>query len=668
MQVDRPRLDDLLTQIAQKKIDSDTAARLLLGLVAQSAPPQSESMLALVNRFGPPPPEVEEDWTRQIRAIAQSWLDEQKQPLPELTLEDWLIDSDNRVTLSPHAIESCRRQTLSSHAQAATSQSASAVTLTESAPAPSLSGPVESSDSTDLPVKPSLNSVAVAHVRKPSPHRTRPQTAIVVSIAGAAVALLILVAVFRGADEEAMPLVQPQTNRPVVATPLITPSATYAQSQPSVDDPTQLQASVIQQAEPEMPLAPVTPTDLLRPDFGLDNPLLGGLAIGPTVAKPENGSNVATEISASAIAAVGPSDDQDVPMDADSLDPDSGDVKDQTVLSASPRQAVTLPPLRSAANRGPNDPEKMLEQTAVVGTQPVRDVHWDFPNQINVQFAASQDNSNPDRATKRWAWIDSNSGEELATLQQVQQELLFRWSEHALGNPLARQLSAGRLRVVDTTGQPSVVFMRPHLRTAPLRLEAGAADARFNWPLEGPAIYDNPLLNLEVTKPENVDLAWIESPDPNNIRKQTATLQWTPAGKPSPAIRCQIDTKANTKLQMRLRYFAQLDSTFPWQPYSSTHLTLALDQVTQLLERRASDLSQLEQQYRNATTSEKRSIRPVKENVEKSVNQLQALLQRLQNLNILHSAIVSASYLQCSLTTQWPDGLQTILEIPPPDQ
>jgi hypothetical protein len=58
----------------------------------------------------------------------------------------------------------------------------------------------------------------------------------------------------------------------------------------------------------------------------------------------------------------------------------------------------------------------------------------------------------------------------------------------------------------------------------------------------------------------------------------------------------------------------------------------------------------------------------LKENVEQTVAQLRLGLQKLQQLNILHSTIAATSHLQLALTTQWPDGPQTILEIPLPDK
>ncbi|HBJ34350.1 MAG TPA: hypothetical protein DDZ51_06220, partial [Planctomycetaceae bacterium] len=89
---------------------------------------------------------------------------------------------------------------------------------------------------------------------------------------------------------------------------------------------------------------------------------------------------------------------------------------------------------------------------------------------------------------------------------------------------------------------------------------------------------------------------------------------------------------------------------------------------TQLLERRTAELSQLERHYQNATTSDRRSIRPLKENAEQSLTQLRSVLQKLQQLNVLHSAVAATAHLQLTLTTQWPDGPQTILEIPLPDK
>jgi hypothetical protein len=424
----------------------------------------------------------------------------------------------------------------------------------------------------------------------------------------------------------------------------------------------ELEAGVMSQANTALPLAQPATADPPRPDFGFDNPLLSGFALD------------APQPSTAEITSPLPDRPADSDTDWDSIaadpsEPDSSAIEDQPVQSATPRQAVTLPPLRPASAKAETAKDAPTDNSTLIGVNVIQDAQWDFPSQTNIQFAPLKESENDsDGKTAQWQWIDTASGTELATLNQINEQLHFRWSDQTASSPLSRQIAAGRLRLTDSTGQSATVFMRPHLRTSPLRLDASTTDARFSWPLEGPAIYQTPSLNLEATKPEEVDISWIEPPDPANIRKQIATLQWTPSGKPSPAIRCRIECKATTKVQMRLRYFAQLDSTFPWQPYSASQLTMALDQVTHLLERRTAELSQLENQYRNATTSEKRAIRPLKENVERAVNQFRSILQNLQQLNILHSAVAATSHLQLTLTTDWPDGPQTILEIPLPDK
>jgi len=682
MRVDWAGVEDILRGIAEKKIDPDSAARALLGfgptssIVYQPASdsrvgPQSdlESMRSLVQRLGPPPPEIEEDWKRQIQSLAKSWHARENRPLPPLTLDDWLVDAENRLSLSPKIA-----------AIAIDGLSPSPATRSDGKPAP---------ESTSLAAE-----KPIAKQPKPRKQHRVHHPAIAASIAAAALVLLLIFAIARQSAPEATPedssLSHGQASPPPSRSGSPSPfePGFISQSQTPADESVDLQAGVMALAEPSPPFAQPSPPQTIRPDFGFDNPLLSGLPIesSQSTATDNTSGQDAPDLSTES-ASTTPPDRRNNPQTdwdtkaADATGPeDAAAIADQPVESATPRQAVTLPPLRPAtspavaasvaASKGEAAKDPPADNSTLIGVNLIRSAQWDFPQTTNIQFtpAVSPAGNASDGQPERWLWTDSASGAQLAVLDQVDEQLFFRWSEQATATSLSRQIAAGRLRLTDSTGQPSTVFLRPHLRTSPLRLDAAETDTRLSWPLEGPAIYQAPNLNLEATQPEKVDMSWVEPPDPTNIRKQTSTLQWTPAGKPSPAIRCRIECKATTKLQMRLRYFAQLDSTFPWQPYSANQLTMALDQVTQLLERRTAELSQLENQYRNATTSDRRSIRPLKESVEQAITQLRSILQQLQQLNILHSAVVATSHLQLTLTTNWPDGPQTILESPLPDK
>jgi len=612
--VDRARVDDFLRSIAEKKIDPDSAARSLLGIDA------AESMQTLVGRLGPPPAEIEEDWKRQIQSIAESWQARENRPLPPLTLADWIVDAENRVSLSPK------------------------IAVLADLPA-----------STSPALQPALEPAAN---RPPTRKRRRKRSpaitaTITATIAAAALILLLAWANSRQPGPDDSSLAGEQKTSPARDSRFPSPldPGFLADPQPAAAETMQLQAGVLSQADAAATSAQSVTTQPPQPDFGFDNPLLSGLAT--TTAPP--------------LPADQPADTDWDSIATDQPESDSSATEDQPVESATPRQAVTLPMLRPASTKADSRNDAPADNSTLIAVNTIQDAQWDFPTPTTIQFAPHKQSENEsNRPAARWSWIDAASNTELATLQQVDDQLLFRWSEQSTSSPLSRQIAAGRLRLTDTIGQSASVFLRPHLRTSPLRLDASAADARFNWPLEGPAIYQAPSLNLQATTPEAVEVSWVEPPDPTNIRKQIATLQWTPTGKSSPAIRCRIECKATTKLQMRVQYFAQLDNTFPWQPYSATQLTLALDQVTQLLERRTVELSRLESQYRYATISEKRSLRPLKDNVEQAVNQSRSILQRLQQFNILHSAVATTSHLQLTFTTDWPDGPQTILEIPLP--
>lgn len=664
---DWARVEELLRSIAEKKIDPDTAARSLLGFDSTISPareipstnipdstPDSESLQSLVQRLGPPPPEVEEDWKRQIQSLAKSWQIRENRPLPPMALADWIVDAENRVSLSPKIIATANHETL---------------------PASAIQPAIDPAQ------EPQLFS-ASGPIAKRTPARKRRRVimpAIAAAIAAVALILPLALAISRPSSPDVSSLASEQMTAPPrePRSPSPFEPGLIADPQPTVDEPADepadepvdLQAGVMALADagPPVPELAVPELQPPRPDFGFDNPLLSGLAIDP----PQPTATVTTPLNRPAAAETAAQAEADWDaVAADPSEPESVTIQDEPVESATPRQAVTLPPLRPALSKAGTAKDTPADNSTMIGVNLIRQVQWDFPTQTNIQFAPSnaEPGNGSDELATHWHWTDATSGTELATLDPIDQQLHFRWSEQTASVALSRQLAAGRLRLMDSTGQAATVFLRPHLRTAPLRLDASDTDKRFSWPLEGPAIYQAPNLNLQVTKPDDVDMSWIDPPDATNIRKQIATLQWAPVGKSSPAIRCRIECKTSTKLQMRLRYFAQLDSTFPWQPYSATQLTMALDQVTQLLERRTAELSQLETQYRSASTSEKRLIRPLKENVEQAVTQFRTVLQKLQQLNALHSAVATASHVKLTLTTDWPDGPQTLLEIPLPDQ
>lgn len=677
MRIDRAAVEGLIRGVAEKKIDPESAARALLGIDSNispapqiaapaalpsfanpsrlNSPPDPESMQSLVQRLGPPPPEIEEDWTRQIQSLAKSWHAAENRPLPPLTLADWFIDAENRVSLSPQITATANHASL---------------------PSPAIQPAIEPAQET------ASLAASKPTATQPKSRKTRRAKlpAIAGSIAAAALILLLVYATSRPTAPDDSSLSNQPATTPTRESRSPSPfdPGFIADPQLTTDEAADLQAGVMELAETTPPLAqPVAPQSL-QPDFRFDNPLLSGFAIDtpqPSTADITAGQDASGPATQS--ASTPPLDrpantetDWDAEAAGETGAQDAVTIAGQPVESATPRQAVTLPTLRPASPKGETAKDVAAENSTLIGVNLIRDAQWDFPTQANIEFASSKataENGSGEQPAC-WLWTDATSGAQLATLEQIDQQIFFRWSEQAASNPLSRQIAAGRLRLTDSTGQSSTVFLRPHLRTSPLRLDATETDTRFSWPLEGPVIYQSPNLNLQATKPDTVDMSWIEPPDPTNIRKQIAILQLTPAGKPSPAIRCQIECKATTKLQMRLRYFAQLDSTFPWQAYSATQLTAALDQVTQLLERRTAELSQLENQYRNATTGERRSIRPLKENVEQSVTQFRLVLQKLQQLNILHSNVAATSHLQLTLTTDWPDGPQTILEIPLPDK
>jgi len=676
MSIDRHQVDQLLRSIKLGHLTPESAARRLLASVspadlkpARSEPPrnvppapQQNSIESLITQLGAPPAEIASDWQRQITAFTESWLLENGRPLPPVALADWLVDSQNRLTLNPQT------------------------TLHSSAPTAAL-----------LPLNPAA---------KPAPVPKRPR-----SIRVAAVALLTVAAVVGGViksqilpsryqlaqsnhsptapDAGASKTIPPEHRSS--STSSASPAAASFTSPTASSSPDDLQLGLTM-----VPLEspPTVAIDLTNPpsDWGLNNPLLTGLQLdvpSPTDTatdrrgdSPVNSSNDLQPANAPAPSF---SDAGPELSDAESMveeEPAESIDVSRPIESASPQGAITLPPIPAAkpavagqitAAAEPDIANRFAENSppldaVVVARHAARDLLWDFPVDTKLSFQPRPMDVTSTETSRSWVWTDSTDQAELATLRTVDQQLVFQWTSSASTHPLARQIAAGRLSVVDLANNPSTIFLRPQLRTPALRFELEQADNRLSWPLQGPPIFDSPELTLAPFVPEKIEWTWLQSPDPRDVRKQTSTLQWALAGKPSPLIQCRIECRTNTRLQMRLRYLVQLDPRLPWQPFSAPQLLLAIDYVTQTLERAVAQQTELQHQYRAAASSDKRSLKPLKDATEATVKRLNAGLQQLQQLNLLQSTIAAEAYLSITLTTAWPESNQTILQTPPPDQ
>jgi hypothetical protein len=199
-----------------------------------------------------------------------------------------------------------------------------------------------------------------------------------------------------------------------------------------------------------------------------------------------------------------------------------------------------------------------------------------------------------------------------------------------------------------------------------VKIDLSSVESSRKWPLPNrPAALVSPELGLEIRSPDTVTATWIRPPEPADARKQLSLIQWTLPGESSPALRCQIECRTTTRLQMRLRYAIRLDPQLPWQSVSQPQLAIALDQATTSLNRLLVDQSQWTKLYRAASTAEKRRLKPIKDELDLSVSRLQEILPSLQKLSGILTIINGHATIHFKLTDESIDDRPAPPDTPP---
>jgi hypothetical protein len=549
--LDRRRIDEILTLISHNRLDPDTAARLLLGV--EHAPgladtnaglPETvqcvpETVQSLIRRFGPPPPEIEADWKEQMKAIAANWHAGGRGPLPELSLADWIVDDQNRLSLCPGLLADSDYDPLPNEL-AATPERAGA-RLSESPP-----GRQNGDDADRQSRVKRFPFVALAVA-----------ATILVMLAGAIAFLRI--GSIKGESIAA------STTAPAATTA----TASFGNVGATSDTPRQRDAPTSGQTS--------------KPPQSLDS---GSLVI------------------------------HDQP---DHQPPSAAQVDD---VLGRPAAKWSLADLGFGDAAPATEENDVAEEGGASGG--AEDSTEDPANPSADNLAGRSPNPSIGR--------DSDP---IAVDQPAQSPALVD------------DIADGR---TDTRAESPTPSDQP---LAPVKISLASVESTQRWQLPNrPVPLVSPELTLEIRTPDEVTATWLRPPEPAEARKQLSLVQWTLPGESSPALRCQIECRATTRLQMRFRFAVQLDPQLPWQSVSQSQLAVALDQATTSLNRLLVDQAQWAKLYRTASTAEKRRIKPMKDEVGQSVERLQAILPSLQKLSRIVAIVDANATIHFKLTDQ----------------
>ncbi len=658
VKIDSHRIDQTLELIAGGELDPLQAARNLLGIpTAEQAiepPPaplheplsvQQQTLDQLVRTLGMPPPEIEHDWRQQILSLAHTWQQTHGVPLPALQLSDLWVDADNRLSL--------RSETLTAARQAASGHLAD-----EPNQAPP-NAPTPAADKFAL--EPASTSDRVLDSTKASRLSWGRITVAATALAACAAAAVPWGTVFRADAESHGGQARHDTERSIDETSSAATSAAPSAWPARSADRNAAQAGPL--AEPLQTLMPPSaspadtafPADLLDSDDPLLSDVLSGLPaetdlLATAATAPQAAPDPLADEAAADLDDSGTKDDSleaaDIPAVAGDASPPQEAPQHHETRSAA-ADAVTLPPLPAPGQ---------LPESALVLDSPISELRWEFPQPTTLVLRPL--------SLDHWNLIDTADGATIASFHSGEQGLEFRWDAQAASRPIARQLPAGRLQLTGPAlATPQILWLRPHLKSEPIRFQFTESQASASWLLGGPAVFAAGELTVDVDVPESVEMSWIEPLDPHNLRRSVGLLQWSPANSETPLIRCRLELRLAANLSLKLRYAAQLDPALPWQTFSPEQLERTIDRAAVALNRLLAQQSEIARQYTAASAASRRLLKPARDAVDQNVQRLQMLLQRMQQLIELQTAVATEAQLRIELTTQWPDQQQTILEL-----
>lgn len=612
-------IDNLIGKIAAGKLDPDSAARAVLGIKPSGHSSSEEALLAtgesstdsigaLIARFGPPPEAIELDWRRQIDSCSREWQRLHPESSLPVRFEDWLVSDENRLSLPTPFVPDFADRPLPDHGQTDAIEKLKA-NRSERRANPSRLGPSQA-------VRGGLGALgliatALVGIRAYDWTRTSPARP---SASGDYV------------TKRNGPVAKPAMSRSP-AIDVRNPGLLTQESTSTGLDRIESTAVVVTSGEEA---SVVTSFDSLGALPQVQNPVSPDRK-SPTSDLFDLGSN---EDAVQLLA-------EDGAEDAGSL-PSEREIEIQVEAQV---DAVALP-----APGGKADPLLLTPRA-------VNEIDWEFPNSEKGKIELRR--ISPDA----WGLIDSANEVAIAKVDRSERGIEFNWSVDAKPIPLAGLVPAGRLRFNAAGPDSFDVFLRPTLRPKAIALDLSDSDTLAAWSLQGPPLFQSPHWSVDFRTADGIIFEWIMPPDPSKVRRSEAIVQWrlTEGDADAPVIRTHVESRIGARWTLRLRHAVLMSMQAGWEPFSEPRLTEALKRMTIALNQSLLEQSEMSRRYSAASASNRRAIKPTKDLLDQRVEDMQAAMKRLRELETLTSALVQTR-LSLGLSTAWPDRRQVIFE------
>jgi len=610
---DQKAILSALQRIESGEISPEEATELLL------ADHGTESLESIVKRLGTPPDDIVGKWCDQIRLIAIAHEAESNQPLPEIDIAQWAIDTGGKLLWQG------RRFKVSDDAPPASQTSLDRIQSFRNRWIPDQPAGDDQPDPTDA-----------------APQRPRfSTTARNFSIAGITLCIVLAgLVLFRASRLSPTSVAEQQGTQSGSRDPVTTIPANSNLDGPTTDQvPTKATDSA--SADDLIILETFESTSELDAD-GLENelsmsldgllPPIDGLA-SEEASEPSADNDSATQEKPT---------DSDQPTDSNLADAPLDD--DEPAPKESPQQTrqstVMAVPLGEIGN---------VDSIVSLSEHPLRGLSIDFPYDVSLEIKGEEPS---------WTVRDTRKDVSIAVIRSDASGTKLSWTETAKQSPNASALAHGKIS--DDGG--GTIFLRPTIESDPWQFRFDRPDVMPTWNLEHLIPPRVSRLDVDFDLPDGIEFGWIEPVESSSLRRTHALAVITQEGEEDISLGVRLDIRCNRKLSCRIRFAARLDPLMNWQKVSTPLLEKFSSQLTDRANAVSNESTRLANVYSLLNRPASRRLIRAKQNRNKKLaEQVLTAAERLFILQTLIATLESQATISFRVWVDWPDTEQEIL-------
>lgn len=659
--LDRSRIESTLRQIQAGELSPDEATELLLGLdldlndaVAAAGQQVSvsdldadrESLIEMIDRLGPPPPEIVDAWCDQLASIAAQHQSADDGPLPAIDWRDCELTDQGELVWNGIAAGGQDSGELSGAAQKLIANFRESLSPAV-APEPTFA-PQASAQPTPKPTA------------KAKP-RLKPVWRTVATISAIAVCGVIALFVVRSATRDEPAAVAQKSNAVDPAGANVFDFSNSTDAKPAVSRETIAElerfetldeAQLLAEEQKAKSAAPSFSLDAMMPSIGSGFPSDGevssvppipdvplSLSTGPDPPDPAS-QTVAPEQAGEALE---PTPTQSMPTLGKSIDDDAAppdETEQDTQLAASAESVVRHIEL-------PDDDADLSAEPFLISEQPLGELSIDFPFDVPVVVRRDGD---------AWSIDDTRKEVAIAKLTPSGDGVAMVWADTAGQSASLASLHHGRLQ--DNAGNQ--IYLRPIVSAEPFKLKLASTDVMPTWNLREP-IGRQTRLAIDFDLPDDVEFGWIEPVQADELKRTRALAVLTPQDDEGVALGIRFDIRCSRKLSMRIRYGGRLDSSMPWQTVSTSGVAAFADQLAYQAGLVSQEATRLSGVYDIAGSLGRRVIRAKQQRNDQLADDIRKVADRVASLQSMMAKVDAGGELKISVHAEWPDTTQPIL-------